>query len=110
MIELNVKPLSVNEAWQGKRFKTKAYKMYEFEVSMLLPNIKIPSPPFKIFYEFGFSNILSDFDNPVKPFTDILQKKYKINDKDIFEAVISKKVVKKGEEYIKFSIEQLMEL
>ena len=28
MIHLEIKPLSVNECWQGKRFKTKAYLKY----------------------------------------------------------------------------------
>ena len=27
-----IKPLSVNECWQGQRYKTKLYKNYEFEL------------------------------------------------------------------------------
>lgn len=104
MIQINIKPLSVNEAWQGKRFKTGKYKKYEKDVLFLLPKIKMPEPPYEIFFEFGFSNILSDFDNPVKPITDILQKKYLINDRDIVKASITKVIVKKGNEYIKFKI------
>lgn len=103
-INLKIKPLSINEAWQGKRFKTPAYKKYEQDVLLLLPKIKLPSPPFELSYEFGFSNTLSDFDNPVKPITDILQKKYKINDRDIFKATIIKTIVKKGSEFISIQI------
>ena len=100
-IKYNIKPLSVNECWQGKRFKTNAYKHYELELMYKLPKLKLPEPPFEIYFEFGFSNILCDWDNPVKPLQDILQKKYGFNDKDIVKAIVKKVKVKKGEEYFK---------
>ena len=74
---------------------------------MLLPEVKIPNPPFKVYYEFGFSSSASDLDNPVKPLQDILSKKYGFNDKYIHEITIKRSKVKKGEEYIKFFIESL---
>jgi hypothetical protein len=50
--QLLIKPMSVNEAWRGKRFKTDAYKYYEFECSMVLPgNIEIPDGPLEIYFE-----------------------------------------------------------
>lgn len=107
MIHLKFKPLSVNEAWQGRRFKTDKYKKFEKDVLYLLPKIKLPEPPYAIFYEFGFSNKLSDFDNPIKMINDILQKKYLFNDNQIYEAHIKKVIVKKGEEYIKINIETI---
>lgn len=107
MINLKIKPLSVNECWQGKRFKTKAYLKYERDLLLILPQIKIPQPPFEIYFEFGFSNIMSDWDNPVKPIQDILQKKYNFNDKDIMKAIVTKIKVKKGDEYISFNIKNL---
>ena len=63
-------------------------------------------PPYRIDIEFGFTSKLSDIDNPVKCFVDILQKKYGINDKDVYEMNLKKVIVKKGG-YIKFSIYQL---
>ena len=105
---LNIKPLSVNIAWQGKRFKTIKYKNYEKICLLSLPNIYIPPQPYIVNLEFGFSNVSSDIDNPVKPFLDILQKKYGINDKDIFQLNIKKRIVKKGFEYIKFNITELV--
>ena len=36
---LKIKPLSVNQVWQGKRFKTKTYKDYEKNVLAILPNL-----------------------------------------------------------------------
>lgn len=104
-----VKPMSVNEAWKGTRIKTSQYKNYEYKLLFLLPKITLPPPPFRILLEFGFSNMASDFDNPVKPFVDILQKKYLFNDKNIMEAVIKKKLVAKGKEYVGFKITQYSE-
>lgn len=98
-IEMNTKPLSVNEAWQGKRFKTPKYKSYEAQLLLELPLIIMPKPPLKIYYEFGFSNSASDWDNPIKPLQDILQKKYDFDDNQITRAIVTKKKVKKGEEY-----------
>lgn len=103
MIVINYKPLSVNQAWQGKRFKTKEYLNYEKTILLMLPKIKIVEPPYKIELEFGMSS-LSDIDNPIKPFLDILQKKYKINDRDIEMLNVVKTKVKKCSEFIKFEI------
>lgn len=105
MVKINITPLSVNKAWQGRRFKTADYKNYEATVLMMLPKIKIPEPYFKINIELGFSSKLADIDNPVKMILDILQKKYKFNDRDIHELNLSKRIVKKGKEYFKFNIE-----
>ncbi len=104
-IKIDIKPLSVNEAWQGRRYKTDKYKSYERSVLFLLPRVKLPEPPFQIYYEFGFSNEQSDYDNPCKPLGDILQKKYGFNDKEIYLAIVRKIVVKKGREYAKIRIE-----
>lgn len=104
MNRINVKPLSVNEAWKGRRFKTDKYKQYETRLLWLLPKIKIPDPPFEIHFRFGFSSSMSDWDNPVKPTQDILSKKYGFNDKMIRRAVIETEIVAKGKEFIEFEI------
>lgn len=102
--KLNIKPLSVNEAWQGKRFKTPIYKKYEKDVLLMLPKQKLDNPPYKVELEFGFSNPLSDIDNPIKLILDIIQKKYSINDKDIYQLNVLKSKAKKGEEFILLNI------
>jgi Holliday junction resolvase RusA-like endonuclease len=107
MTTIKIKPLSVNQAWQGKRFKTPVYKTYEKTLLYMLPKITLPEPPFKLEMEFGFSNSASDWDNPIKPLQDILQKKYNFNDRDVFKAVVTKVKVKKGEDYLKFNISSL---
>lgn len=103
-MRMHIKPLSVNEAWKGRRFKTDKYKNYQSSVLFMLPNIEVPRGEIEILITFGFSSKASDFDNPVKPFVDCLQKKYGFNDKMIKRAVIMVDNVKKGEEYIEFKI------
>ena len=101
-MKIDIKPLSVNKAWQGRRYKTKAYKAFEKEMLLLLPKLKNPiTTPIKISLVFGFSSKLSDIDNPIKMVLDILQKKYKFNDRDIYELNIKKEITKKGYEFIK---------
>lgn len=108
MYTVKIKPLSVNQAWQGKRFKTKAYIFYEKNLYYLLPNIKIDvNKPLQIKIIFYFSNINSDWDNPLKPFVDVLQKKYDFNDNKIYKACVYKKKVKKGEEKIEFVLKNI---
>jgi len=106
MIKVNIKPISVNKCWQGRRFKTQDYKFYEQELQDLLPPFyEIPVGELKAYYEFGVSSVLSDWDNPIKPFQDVLQKKYGFDDKFIMQATVKKVHVKKGKEYVKFKIE-----
>ena len=105
-ITINIKPLSSNEAWKGRRYKTDAYKMHERALLLMLPaSFEVPdSPRLEIYLEFGFSNKGCDFDNPVKSFVDILQKKYKFNDNRIYKSTIVKTIRPKGGEYIRFKL------
>jgi len=105
---IKIKPLSVNDAWKGRRFKTDNYKAYEQAVVLLLPpNLEVPEGELSIYLEWGFSNAASDWDNPIKPFQDILQKKYGFNDNRVFDARVKKVKVSKGAEYIIFNITAL---
>ena len=102
--KININPLSVNKCWQGRRFKTQEYKIYEQSVLIQLRAQKAPQKPFILHLEFGVSTTLLDIDNPVKPFVDILQKKYGINDRDIVEMHVKKTIVKRGNEFVKFEL------
>lgn len=104
MTEIKVKPMSVNDAWQGKRFKTPSYNSYERSCLWLLPKLIIPDGQLKINFEFGLSNAANDIDNSIKPFIDILQKKYSFNDSRIWEMNVKKIKVEKGNEFIRFEI------
>ena len=104
MQTINIKPLSVNKAWQGRRYKTKDYKSYEKEALLKLPAIDLPKGKLSIYLEFGVSNSGFDWDNGIKPFQDILQKKYGFNDSRVVNAVVLKRMVDKGSEYISFNL------
>lgn len=107
--KLNEKPLSVNLAWQGKRFKSPAYKSYQEAMLLLMPKAKIDAEQMlRIEFFFGFSNKASDLDNPVKLLLDIAQKKYGFNDKNVFELNVRKCIVKKGQEFIQMGIYPLL--
>lgn len=103
-MRIDIKPLSVNECWKGRRFKTDKYKAYAFELKSKLKPFKLPKSKLSISITVGFKNSLSDVDNVLKPFLDILQDKYKFNDRDIYELSIRKEVVKKP--YIEFEIKE----
>ena len=108
MIKIDIKPLSVNKCWQGRRFKTPDYKSYERDLMLMLPNTQIPHGKLYIEVTFGFSRTTSDIDNPLKPFLDILQKKYKFNDRDIYKLLVHKEIVDVGSEFIHFTIESVI--
>lgn len=105
MTQIKIKPLSVNNAWQGRRTKTQDYRYYEKLLWYKLPNkIEIPEGMLFVYLEWGFSSRASDWDNPIKPFVDILQKKYGFNDNRIESGFVHKEHVKKGSEYLIFKI------
>ena len=107
MVKVLIKPLSVNQCWAGRRFKTPKYKEYEKNLLSLLPKkCKIPKGNIVLNAFCGYSSKLADIDNFLKPFIDILQKKYGFNDSRIFKLVVEKEIVKKGEEFIEFKIEK----
>jgi Holliday junction resolvase RusA-like endonuclease len=108
MNRVKVKALTVNRAWRGRRFKTPEYKTYEKEVMFNLPpKITIPEGEICLSITVGFSNKMSDIDNAAKPFIDILQKRYKFNDRDVYKLIMNKRIVAKGDEYIDFDIKIL---
>ena len=108
MPRILIKPLSVNEAWQGKRYKTHLYKSFEKKLLLILPNIKIGNEKLSLRIIFAFSNAASDLDNPTKLVQDILSKKYGFNDKQIYELHLYKVIVPKGSEYIDFEFETII--
>lgn len=106
-MRLDIKPLSVNAAWRGRRSKTVAYLRYQEDIKQLLRPLNVPDGLLEIHLKWGFSSASSDWDNPVKPFQDILQKKYGFNDNRIKRAVIEVEKVKKGREFIEFELIKL---
>jgi len=104
MIKVKIKPLSVNQAWRGRRFKTPEHKAYREALRYLLPKINPPEGLKTLYVTFYFSSRASDIDNALKTFIDALQDKYQFDDKEIYKIVAEKEIVKKGEEAIKFKL------
>ena len=108
MNKVEIKPLSVNQAWQGKRFKTPKYSKFQKEMLLILPKLNQDfTGNLRVNIRYGFSSKLSDIDNPCKPFLDCLVKKYGFDDRQIYELYQEKVIVKKGQEFIEFEIKQL---
>ncbi len=108
-MKVNIKPLSVNRTWQGKRYRTPEYKQYIHDVMYQLETVDIPRGPLELHIQVGLSNKQADLDNTAKPFIDILQKKYGFNDSRIYSLVMLKRIVPKGSEYISFFIHEAPE-
>ena len=104
-----VKPLSVNAAYNGKRTRSKKYNAFYKEVILKLRPMKLPKPPFEVNYVFAVSDSRFDWDNGIKAFQDILQKKYGFDDNLIMKGTAKKMIVEKGNEYIKFDIQHYEE-
>ena len=97
-IELDFKPLSVNAAFQGRRFKTPAHNQYCKDILTLLPKNKRVPGFVKIHYKFYLVNWkMTDGGNLEKCLTDVLTPSKKTgwagvidDDRFIMEYVISK--------------------
>ena len=110
MNRVNLKPLSMNEAFMGRKRKTAAYRNYEIKVPKELPDLDLPERgPLGLRLRAGLSNRAADLDNVVKPFLDILQANYGFNDNRIYIIEMTKVKVQKGEEYIAFDLYPLDE-
>jgi len=110
MHKLDIKPLSANEMWQGKRIKSKKYRDFEKSVLLMLKPVYVPDGNLELYLKWGFSSTNSDWDNPIKAFQDCLQKKYGFNDNRVFRAVVEKVKVKKGEEFIEFDLKPVKDI
>lgn len=106
-MRINIKPLSVNECFQGRRFKTKKYLAYEKEALLKLKQVEVGKGRLSLSLLVGLSSKNSDLDNILKPWIDILQKKLCFNDRQIYRLEVTKEIVPKGQEFIEFEITEL---
>lgn len=105
MIHINIKPLSANLMYSGRKVKSHKYRAYEKLLLPLLPTtMEVPEGTLHLSLVVGVSSKLSDLDNILKPFIDCLQLKYDFNDKWIYKISAVKANVKKGEEFIEFEL------
>jgi Holliday junction resolvase RusA-like endonuclease len=105
---INIKPLSINQSLasvRGRHIKTAAARKYLADLQFLLPAYSKPlQGELSLTLSVGLSSKQSDLDNVIKPFQDALQAKYKFNDSQIYQLAARKQIVKKGQEYIEFSL------
>ena len=52
--KIEIRPLSVNACWQGRRFKTPEYKAYEEEMLLRLPKEKMIKGNVEVYIVFFF--------------------------------------------------------
>lgn len=104
MARIMIKPLSLNHAYRGRRFETPELKQYKRDIALQLPKIVVPEGLISVSYTFGVSNKGSDADNLIKAFQDCLAECYGFNDNQIYEWYVKKVIVKKGEEFVDFTL------
>lgn len=117
MVNIKIKPISINEAYRGRRFATSELKSFKEHLFCLLnmdykfgmngkQTLHIPKGKIFVKYTFGCSSKGSDGDNLIKVFQDCLAQFYGFNDNKIYKWVVEKVDVKKGEEFIGFEIKE----
>lgn len=104
MSRIDLKPLSLNSAYRGRRFATLELEKYKADLGILLPRIQVPKGKLAVRYIFGVSSKASDGDNLIKVFQDCIAEQYGFNDKSIYEWHVVKVDVPKGKEYIDFEL------
>ena len=107
MYHIPIKPLTQNQAWKGRRYKSAAYKQYEKDVNLYLNTLQlpkvIPKEPFHLYLEFGTTKG-QDCSNSIKLFEDILCKHLGVNDNCVMSIFARKIVTKKTDRFIRFNI------
>lgn len=104
MARINIKPLSVNDAYRGRRFATRDLTQYKEDLGWLLPKMEVPKGPLAVKYIFGVSSGRSDLDNCCKTFQDIIANQYGFNDAMIYHIEMEKAIVQKGHEFVEFEL------
>ena len=81
LIKIPLKPLSINAAFQGRRFKTREANQYDKALALLLPRQKVAGDYFRVTYRFYLKNFAkTDADNLVKCLQDCIVRKGIITD------------------------------
>lgn len=107
-ITLPLKPLSINAAFQGRRFKTKECNNYCKDLDILLPDHEQIKGFVEIHYKFHLVNWKrTDGDNLIKILTDCIVKKGIIeDDRKIMKYIIEK--IPSEKDIIEIEIKGLM--
>lgn len=104
-VNLDIKPLSVNRAWQGRKYKTKEYNAWRREIEILMPRKEMIQGDVSVTVIYSLvRHRRTDLDNLFKTlFDSIVNRGYIEDDTRIVE--IHAKKVKSKVNTIYFSIE-----
>jgi len=91
-IKIPLKPISINEAWQGRRFKTELHKQFCKDFYLIAPKKEMIKGIIQIEFKFYMKNHkIADYDNVIKVTQDMLVKcGYIEDDRKIYKAIIYK--------------------
>lgn len=106
MLRINLKPISVNKAWQGRRFKSKEYKGFEQDFLLELSKMDIQKTEgeYGMTLHFHMKNALaSDLSNFIKTTEDIIVKAGLVDDDRFCKQMVVRKY-KSPEDYFEFDI------
>ncbi|WP_443088706.1 RusA family crossover junction endodeoxyribonuclease [Vibrio sp. SCSIO 43137] len=102
--------MSANDMYQGRKVKSSAYRRWEMQVARGLPDITIPKETkLSVRAIVRYSNKASDLDNAAKSMLDVLQKRYKFDDKFVYVLKLYKVLVPRGQEGLTIKITELEE-
>ena len=100
--------LSTNKLFSGQKHRSHYYRKFRGKIfSWLEEESKDKyalTGNLRLVMIVGFSSSLSDLSNSVKAIEDILAEYFKFNDRQIVEMHLFKRLVHRGEEYMKISI------
>lgn len=106
MIRLDLKPLSVNRAWQGRRYKTPEYASWSDSAAWILKANRLETlegPVSLTVRWFMKTAEMSDIDNPLKVLLDAIVRAGLIkDDRQIFKLTVEKK--KSDTDYIEIEL------
>ena len=106
-MKIQINPISVNKCFQGRRFKTPAYKAWREEFCLKAKTDCVDFEAKEVIITFGIKNFkMADLDNLIKPLLDALQEAHIIKDDRYIEKIHANKVKvdKKEDEYIEITL------
>ena len=107
ILRIPLKPVSINAAFQGRRFKTKECVKFCEDFMLVMPRKEMVEGVVEVEYHFYMVNHkMVDYDNVIKVTQDMLvKKKYIEDDRKIYKATIYK--IPSDSDFIVVSIKPL---
>ena len=109
MFEIPIKPISINDAYKGRRYSTDEHKKFKDLASILLRKLNLPKlrpkQEFYVIYRFHIGRS-ADYDNCIKVVQDQICNALGVDDRWIGSCYVKKIKAKKGDEKIEFNIFQ----